>query len=852
MATNKVEYVLSLSDRISNKLFHIGASSDQAVNKLSKLATQSSVADKLFNGMAKSAGTVKAKLDALRSEKEWIPASNIATIQKYNSEIDKLEKELTQINNVGVSKFKQNLSSLFDNVPFANVFTNPLAQAGAALYGAGKMSMDFEQGMAKINTTAQLSETELTKLERKLMDIGKEAKTNKMGAVPDAFEKILSQTGDVDLSLDILKTSLKGAKGGFTESEVTAAALAQSLSLIGKENTNAQEVMDTFFAAKRVGAGEFKDFANYLPGLIAGGKSLGINFKETAGTFAYMTGKGFSAEKSATLMENAFSAMNKVDIQKNFKDAGINIFDEKGSVRSITSIFGDLNTKMAGMSDEGKSNFLAKMGLTDKEARSAFTVLASDMDKLNGSINSVKNSQGETQKAFDKSATSADVFNSIINSGFTIAKKLGGVVVGLLAPVFEGLSFILGVAANTVEWLFNGMADGNPWVWALVGSVTALTVIYKSNVWWLKLTEMWTKRKLVGDKLMVFWNNNLAIAQQIATNATWLFNAALNANPIFLIITGVGLLAGALYGLSKAFSSTSAAEKLNGEIKDRVFEKTVDQSVALDLLKSSYDKSKQGSDEFNKSLKELEAMQPGIVEKYQLQEKALGGINAAYSEMVANIQEVAEAEVEKEMMKESMKREMQLKKDGPTAFQKVLGWTSPGYDADYMNKIEIAKEQKDQNYLSFKMANRSLKEKKNKDAQSKIGSGSEVNLGKTPEVSLNLNTEAGINEKLKVLREQKELEDIGSKKYVSLGKEISKLEKRLGRKGSSSSRGVDSANESIVSGGQKSVVNNFSFRSMVENMTIKGNEFKEALGDLEEKTLDSLLRVIAMAGQTAG
>jgi len=314
--------------------------------------------------------------------------------------LERLERQAEK-NRVAFNKLKVGLNSITSSIPGADFLTNPYVAATAAIGFASKASMSFDEGMAKINTTAQLTNPQLEQLRDNIIDIGVEQGAKNLYALPEAYEKIISQTGDVIQSQDILKSSIKGSKAGFTEQSVVADALAQSLSLIGKENANAQEVLDTFFAAKRVGAGEFKDFANYMPNLIASGKALGITYKDVAGQFAYMTGKGFAAEKSATLLENAYTALGKSDIQKGLKNAGVNIFDEKGAMRSFDKIFPELQKKLAGMSDNKKSNFLESIGLRDAQAKSAFMALSSDSAKLKESLIATNNSAGDTEKAFE-------------------------------------------------------------------------------------------------------------------------------------------------------------------------------------------------------------------------------------------------------------------------------------------------------------------------------------------------------------------------------------------------------------------------------------------------------------------
>jgi len=536
--TDVLEYTLSLNDKLSSKLQKIGVTSEKTLDIFARLEKQSLDVKKVMKATGNSVGALRAKLEHLKQERDWIPQKSIETIRKYNTEIKKLEKEIRKFETINGSKFKRNLKSAVNALPFSEIITNPVAQAGIAMFSAGKMALKFDEGMAKVNTTAQLSDEKLKELRNNLMDMGREAGVS-LATVPDAYEKILSQTGDVALSQDILKASLKGSKAGFTDVNIVSGALAQSLSLIGKENANAQEVLDTFFAAKRVGAGEFQDFANYMPTLIASGKSLGVTYKQTAGLFAYMTGKGFKAEKSTMLLENAFSALSKSNIQKGLEKAGVSIFDKNGTLKDMGEIFSQLQSKLDGMTDKNKSNFLAKIGLVDKEARSAFMALSSDSNKLKEALQATAQSQGETEKAFEKAKNSMFNIQELWSNITYLSIKVGGVLSKLLIPVFSVLSVVVGGVADALSWLIDLFEDGNPIVVGLAYGIGFLTLAYQAHV-------LWTKRSIAIDKAK-------AISSKIVTGATKLWtmaqkglNFVMNMSPIGKIILFVSALASAI------------------------------------------------------------------------------------------------------------------------------------------------------------------------------------------------------------------------------------------------------------------------------------------------------------------
>ena len=548
-----LSYTLSLQDQISAKLQKIGASSENALDKFSRLQTQAVKTSQLMKDMGGSVGALRDKLNLLKSEKEWIPSSNLTSIRKYNSEIKKLEKQIQRLDTINGSAFKTNLKGAIDNLPFSNLITNPVAQAGVALFEAGKMAMNFDEGIAKINTTAQLTPKELKSLKSELIGMGAKVGAD-LSTVPAAYEKILSQTNDVKLSTDILQQSLKGAKAGFADQTVVADALAQTLSVVGKENTIAQEVLDTLFAAKRVGAGEFADFARYVPGLVAGGSALGLGFKESAGMFAYMTAKGQSAEQSTMLLQNAYTALGKSDITKGLENANISVFNVDGSMKDMDVIFGQLQKKLQGFGkdDKAKSSFLEKIGLKDAQAKQAFMVLSSDSKKLSEIMHDVANARGESDAAFKNSENPIQKIALLWSKIQQLMISFGGIISTILVPALMGALFVLTPIFDTLTWLFDKISEGNPWVLGFAGVIALLTIAYEANTIALKASELWTKRKMIADKAAAFWAGGMIAVTNLWTAAQWAFNAAMAVNPVVWIVMAViALIAAIAYVIYK-------------------------------------------------------------------------------------------------------------------------------------------------------------------------------------------------------------------------------------------------------------------------------------------------------------
>lgn len=557
MAAN-YEYIMSLSDKMSAPLKKISGVSHDAVGSFIEMKDKQDALRRTTADFGNSIFNLKKKIDLLQQEKELIDPKNIKDIQKYNREIGSLSKQIDKLENTdGQSKFKQATNDAFGQLP--PFLTNPAVMVTAAVGGAGKMAVAWEEGMAKINATAQLPQEELNKLSSTIKKLGMDVGTD-LSNVPVAYEQIISQTGDVALSSSILESALKGAKAGFTDVSVVSGALAQTLSAVGAENTNANEVINTLFAAKRVGAGEFTDFAQYVPTLVSAAQGVGTAWQDAAGMFSYMTGKGQSAANAATLIQNAFSALGKGDVQKKLADAGVEVFDAEGNIKNIEDIMAAMNAATAGMSNEEASGWLESVGLKDMQAKQAFLTLSADVDKLRTTMSAVREPAGELEAALRLTQNPMNSLKMAMSKIQGIAITFGGTISAMITPALNIAMPIMDVFAWTVEklamslsWVINMIQQGNPWVITAAAVIGYFTIAMNANriaaaamrvaTWWNTKANIQAtivgKAKAIADGLQTGVTWAMVAAQ-------WAWNTALAANPLVWIIAGIAALVGAV------------------------------------------------------------------------------------------------------------------------------------------------------------------------------------------------------------------------------------------------------------------------------------------------------------------
>lgn len=134
---NILEYTLSLKDQVTGTLTKIGITNNRQLEIWGKVQQRVVAADHTMKKCGVSIGSLRERIEALRAEREWIPAGNINAIRRSNIEIKSLEGQIRRLDAVNGGRLKAWFGNLKSAVPMVGMLTNPLLWLGAAFYKVG-------------------------------------------------------------------------------------------------------------------------------------------------------------------------------------------------------------------------------------------------------------------------------------------------------------------------------------------------------------------------------------------------------------------------------------------------------------------------------------------------------------------------------------------------------------------------------------------------------------------------------------------------------------------------------------------------------------------------------------------
>lgn len=321
-----------------------------------------------------------------------------------------------------------------------------------------------------------------------------------------------------------------------------------------------------------------------------------------------------------------------------------------------------------GMSTEDLSTTLKALKIGDTGTIKVIGALASGTERLT-ELQIVANEAFEKgtslQTEYDKKNSTAAAKWAILKNNIQVAAITLGQA--FLPVVLDLMKSITPMIQKFSKWVRENKG--------LVGGIlkaVAVVATFSAGISVLSYSFGGVAKSIAfGAKIMAYFKS----ATGLAMIAQLKLNLAMLASPWGIAIAAAAALAIGLYALSKAFNTVSASERVNAEIQDRVLDQTLDQRVEIAMLTNTLRTHRQESAAYQSALEKLEEIQPGIIEKFNLQEKSLKAITAAEKELTANILKRAETEVMAEMLKEKIKEKMTLQEEGPGFWDKAWSFT---------------------------------------------------------------------------------------------------------------------------------------------------------------------------------
>ena len=524
-----LRFLFDLQDKITPKLIKLERQSKALAKKIDKDFTRSSKSVQTNTAKAIASEERRAKA-AKRSADAQIKAQ--ARIEKAKKKA--LEASIRRIKRES-DAFKRSMTRLASAAAVAFA-----AVAGKAIQMAG----GYDQAMRSVQAKTGATGAVLEKLSAQAREMGRTTVHSATEAARG--QAFLAQAGfDANEILQALPATLALATAGELDLASAADIASNVLSGFQYETDQTARVADVLaFAASKTNTNVLQ-LGSALAKAAPAAKAAGWSLEETTAAIGKLSDAGIQGEEAGTTLNTMLAklSINGGPAEKLLAKMGITVKDTAGKMLPLNDI---LSALAPHADDVGLQMEL--LGTRGAKAGFILGAVAQDARDLTGEL---KNVSGYAQSAADIMAGglwgSLKALGSIVDSAYISFGKR-------FAPALQiGLDLFKKLPAPIQEVVVI--------LGSLVGAMGGLMLIAPQAFG--SLVQL--PGKLIGlAKMLTITNAKTIIltgATKLAAAAQVLWNAALLANPIGLVVAAVALLAGGLFLLWKRKKSIEEAEK---------------------------------------------------------------------------------------------------------------------------------------------------------------------------------------------------------------------------------------------------------------------------------------------------
>ena len=391
-------------------------------------------------------------------------------LQATSNELGKFEKKVSTSMSAA-SKSVETAGKKIQDIGMSwNKLSLPIAAAGGFAIKAGA---DFEASMSQVAATMGTTRDKIGLLTETAKEMGRTTAFSAKEA-GEALNYLALAGYDMQQQAAALPKVLTLASAGNMELAAASDMLTDSMSALGLASSNSEELMsnmNTMVDQMARTASKSNTSVSQLGEAIltVGGtaKVMKGGTAELNATLGLLADNGIKGSDAGTKLRNILLAMTPqtTDAAEAFEQLGLQTYDAQGKMMSMNQIFGQLNTSMADMTDEEKTNVLAKIfKVTDLKAVNA--LLATTEERWGTLSSEIVNSTGSAE------AMAAEQLNNWKGQVTILRSSLEGLAIKIsdvVLPIVKKLTtFVQGITDR-----LNAMSPTMTKIAVVIGAVVA-------------------------------------------------------------------------------------------------------------------------------------------------------------------------------------------------------------------------------------------------------------------------------------------------------------------------------------------------------------------------------------------
>lgn len=335
---------------------------------------------------------------------------------------------------------------------------------------------------------------------------------------------------DAEQSVAALPRVSKFAQAGMFDMATATDLATDAQSALGltvkdsKQNLeNMTRVTDVFVKANQLANTSVEQISQAV--MRAGAQMQSTNMEVEQGTaiLAALADQGIKGARAGTQLRNVLNQLPRAvrQNQQEFKDLGIEVFDNNGEMRHFADILDDVNAATGDMSVEARAAALDQLGLRGhlgntilmlRESGDAIRAYESELQSAGGAVDEVANKQLESFNS-QLELIKSSVIDSAISIGETLAPMVlsAARAVGRLAEWFSNLPEPMQRVAAIAALI---AAAAGPLIWMAGSLVTQFTA----------LKTAMAASSISGAGLVSFLTNPLTLALAAGIAAVVAYN----------------------------------------------------------------------------------------------------------------------------------------------------------------------------------------------------------------------------------------------------------------------------------------------------------------------------------------